>query len=258
MIRRFNYTGRRPLSPKCVQIDLNEGPPRTLDAKFDLADEKLPPKSRIILEVTSRGFPNTLRFNGGTVEAPRALKGESLEEVQGERLLITLKVVEAKEDVGRILGISRDLLRGGGGDDHPLLPVNPVDDLGHRIWRLNFQDAEEHPRLDVNKAIEGIKEHVRTDPRFFALVFPQVIQGVLERILIEDQLDDPDGSLSDWRVQWLQWAIFWHPDHSRPPGFEQDGKEAIRGWIDEVVGEFCAQHQVLESYRKDAFGEELS
>lgn len=258
MIRRFNYTGRKPLPPDRVTLAVKEGQPRTFSAGFKLEGLELPPDASIYVEATSKGALSVMRFPFGTVANPKAPPSTTLHEVEGERVIFNVKVVDEKHENGRILAVAQDIARGGGeGEDeaasHPLLPVNPID-LGDEVWRVNFRTPDGRPYLDVNKNIEGIKTLVRSDKRFFSLVFPSVIRTVLRRILIDLDFNDPvgegDGSGElDWQARWLRWGAVWHPDNKENPrGGAENEADAIEDWIDEVAREFCRRHSVREQF----------
>lgn len=264
MIRRFNYTGRRPLPSERVTITVEDGQPRTFSAQLNLDGLGLPPDASIYIEARSRGALNVMRFPFGTVANPKPPPDTSLHEVEGERVIFDIKVVDEQRETGRILAVANDLARGGGDEEemgsHPLLPVNPID-LGDEVWRLNFQTPDGRPYLDVNKNIEGIKGLVRSDKRLFSLVFPSIVRTVLRRVLIDHDFNDPDsegdsaGEL-DWRAQWLRWGAFWHPDKKENPmGGAKDDYDAIENWIDEVASEFCRSHKVREHFLS-SLGEE--
>lgn len=259
MIRRFNYTGRRSLPRDCVTISVVEGQPRTFSAQFNLEGLELPPEASIYVEATSGGALGVMRFPFGTVVNPKAPSETALQDVEGERIIFNVKVVDEKQEIGRILAVAEDVVRGGGEseeetDSHPLLPVSPVD-LGDEVWRLNFRTQDGRPHLEVNKNIEGIKTLIRSDKRVFALVYPSIIRAVLRRVLVDLDYNDPAGGgdgagESDWQARWLRWGSFWHPDKvQNPTGGAKDELEAIEDWIDAVAREFCRRHSVRDQFQ---------
>lgn len=256
MIRRFNYTGRKSLPRDRIRIAVSDGPPRTFDATWDLDDQSLPADACVYIEAFSSGSPLVERFRFGTVGKPQSPADRSLDGIPSDNVIFNFKVVDETEHVGRLIAIAEHI-SGTEGESgvRSILPILP-EDLGQQVWRLNFTNGR--VVLEVNKKIEGIKEKARHDRVFFALVYPQVVRQILGQILLVEESYDPDGALDDWRVQWLRWAIFWHPDRERPVVPEADKSKQDRcRWIEEVVGAFCERHAVRDKYVSPA-GEEDS
>jgi hypothetical protein len=255
MLRRFNYTGRRTLAAKNVQIGLASD--RSFTVGWDLTDEQLPPDALVFVEAKTSGSPTVLRFPFGTVSKPQPPSGATLKELPGSAARFSLKVVDHAGERGRLLAIADNLVPTGLDDEaaaiqHPLLPVNPSD-LGNEVWRLDF--THNQPWLEVNNQIDNIMQIARSDARFFSLVYSSLIRMILTRILLVDEITETEGD--SWQAQWLRWGIHWHPDKESPMSGERDECEESWGhWIEAVVSGFCDQKNVRERFALAQTGEE--
>lgn len=250
MTRRiFNFTGRKTIPHNAVHIDVHA------DGTFDMTCQferfGFPAEARVYVEAFTSGSHAVVRFPFGSVDAPQPPNDRSLGTLAASTVLFNVKVVDESTDSGLLLGVAEGVHGRGDGiwedaSQQSLLPVNPTD-LDQQVWRLTFDPAR--PWLEVNNRIDGIMEIARTDPTFFALVYPSVVRAVLSRICFDDEYTDVDGDLGDWRAQWLRWAVHWHPDNERPPESEvSEQPELWQAWINAVVDQFCRNHTVRELF----------
>jgi hypothetical protein len=248
MIRRFNYTNRIDLPQSLFRFAISDGQPRTFTVEWgDIADYKFPPQAAIIVEAYSSAGLVRQRFAFGTVANRTPPSSTTLDELSGERVNFDVMVVDETQEVGKILGIARQIgpCKEGErqGDVDPLLPVNFVP-LGRRVWKVNLrpEQGDGRPWLEVNREIPDVSNKLRHDRVFFALVYPEIVRVILQEIL---RREDFDLHGTDWRGRWLRWAVHWHPEHERPPDsavtLEQDGER----WVEEVVAGFCEQRDTL-------------
>lgn len=248
MIRRFNYTGRRSIPQHAFEIRLITAPVRRFEALFDLSEYGIPADARLYLEAYSSGQTAVLRFPWGTAGAPTAPENTTLDSLRGESVMFNFKAVDESGAHGRILAVCRGIqLAGrtqGEAGRHPLLPVNAVP-LDQQIWRLDFNQGT--PWLEVNSAINDIKDRAQRDPAFFALVYPAVVRQLLAEIFMRRAVDLSD--LGRWESRWLRWAIRFHPEKAEPPeGAEQQSDYGE--WVDEVVKGFCSFFSVADRYAR--------
>ncbi|MBO3803983.1 MAG: hypothetical protein JTT11_08985 [Candidatus Brockarchaeota archaeon] len=195
-----------------------------------------------------------MRFPFGTVGQIRPPSNRELTDIdRGSIVFFRVKVVDESEQVGKILaeadGIVPHNMESVSAKRLCLLPV-VFKDLGPAVWRLQY---DSRPVLEVNNRIPGvgdaIKDIVRTDRAFFALVWPAVLRELLTKILIIDEHDPLDVDLGNWRVQWLVFVRLFYA-HQAPQFFSDDPstrEEQLR-WIDEAVRAFCSVHGVAEKY----------
>ncbi len=249
MIRRFNYTGRKPIPSENVHIRLNAD--RTIDVNWNFEEGFFPSSAFVIVEAFSGGSLSGERFRFGTVGTRIIPSVRQLTDALGESPFFKFKVVDSTEAVGQLLGIAEMIRPKREGDDdgaaqRSILPVNPTD-LEDQVWRLTFLHGR--PWLEVNSRIDGIMQLTRSDRRFFSLVYASVVREILTRILVIEQFTDPDGDPDDWHVQWLRWGIHWHPDNERPAEGERDKQlDTWIEWIEEVCSAFCKKHDVRRHF----------
>ena len=127
------------------------------------------------------------------------------------------------------------------GGRQPLLPVD-FNNLGNRIWKLDFRD--EGPILSVNsdQKIEKIRELVSKDNKFSCFVYPEVIRQIAYKIITDEEFDIGDES-DCWQSRWLKYfnqslAVF------LPSGdLDSLGRSE---WCDEVADSFCRKNKLLD------------
>ena len=256
MIKRVNFTGRRRILRDRADIEVYDAQPgqsRTFDAKIDLANLPLPPHAVVSLEAMCAGSNVVRRFSFGKVAKIVPPNKRCLDDLEGENVFFTLKVVDCTEQFGQILGIAEHIrpqragkqtAAGRGG----ILPVEPRD-LGQQLWHLEFTDQEVY--LFVNKDIPGLVDRVRSDPLFYAAVYPEVVRHVLTQAINEDVDIDEDDEC--WPVLWLRFGKNLHPRSETPPlndASEEDRDE----WIDDVVDAFCDTHALKDKFNAASFG----
>jgi hypothetical protein len=249
VISRFNYTDRIPLKAKMFNIVVREGPPRTFDIEWDLKDlpQPIPADTNVVVEAVASGSPMVLRFPFGTAFDPKPpSSGTDITELPGDTINFTVKLVDVTQEFGRLVGLCENIQSKSPGEDsecgkQSILPVAPID-LGQRVWRISYESNR--PHLQVNKNVPDIMYIAQNDPRFFALVYPEVIRQVLVRSMIVEQHYEVTNDDDSWKDQWLRYAILWHPDQEMPPAdladpLDDDGREQLEVWIEEAVRGFC-------------------
>jgi hypothetical protein len=254
---RFNYTGRLRIKRANIDLVVREGPPRRFSASWNLSGGPLPSDARVRIEATSSGSPMVRRFDGGTVGEPAYLTDVELGDVGGDTPVFSIKVVDVQEDVGRIVAAAEGLHAERPDledDDHhraALLPVN-YRDLGERVWQVSFDNAQ--PWLEINKHLPdtaAARSMVRDDPRFAAMVFPEVVERVLEHVLITHNQTAVVNDDSDWKDLWLRLGVAW--TSSEPPTLAGDEPtiveaDELRAWAREAADALC-----LKKGWRDAF-----
>lgn len=246
MIRKFNYTGRRKIPRSNVSIELRtlEDGVFSFEASLSLIELHLPREAEVTVEAY-RGT-SLMRFTFGTVGDLIAPANKVLERLPPGG--IPLFRVKAVLD-GRIIALAdRIVPRIDASESKDRLCLLPVEfiELDDLVWRLDMSDSQ--PILQVNSSIEGIRETVRSDSIFFALVYPEIVRQVLRHILVTENYGDEEGDPDDWQSNWIRFAQEL-PEVSQLPArnlvtFEQD-KEY---WIDEAVRAFCRKWSVKERF----------
>lgn len=256
MIKRLNYTDRSRIARNAVKIVVHEGEPRTFTADLNLDADRYDADARIYIEATSTGSPAVMRFDFGTVGEPAESGPRELTDISGERLLFSVKLVDTRERLGRLVALAEGIRPEGDGDERDagrmgLLPVVHAD-LGQQVWRLMF-DAQDATLL-VNRNLPGIARIARSHGGFFALVYPECVRQVLERVLIVERRVEVELEDHSWPNLWLRFGIHWHPEQEQPPPVpdvvDEGAQEEIDRWLEEITRHFCEHFHTLERFRE--------
>lgn len=247
-IRRLNHTKRIDLGSNNVRVSLGSVDRRglqTFDVELALPQD-LPADSRVVLEAYRASPPVRMRFDLGTVGALTVpqVSERTLTEFSGDSLppLFRLKVVGVGEREGRLLADARQVrpldLEKQGGAREGILHVHHKN-LDGLVWELDVENSGYEPTLWIDKDSDPAGELAR-DPRFVALVYPEVLRGVLMHLLVEEDgasFDDESG----WGQKWIAFA-------SSLPGMNGDAVPATtsddderRKWIDRAVRAFATK-----------------
>lgn len=246
-IKRVNFTGRRRIARDRVDIAVYDGQPRTFDATINLEGLSFLPRAAVYLEATCAGSTVIERFQFGEVGGVQPPPSRALAKLEGENVFFTLKVVDRTERFGRILGIAEHIRPQRAGKQtvtgrRGILPIEPVE-LGQQLWRLDFQEHDVF--LFVNKNAPGLIERVRSDPLFYAAIYPEVVRQILIAAIARDvELDEEDER---WPVLWLRFGKGLHPAKQEPPKAD-DLEEDREKWIEEVVDSFCETHALKDKF----------
>ncbi len=117
--------------------------------------------------------------------------------------------------------------------------ITPVpENLGQQLWRIDFQS--DPPLLQINnQAKDGWKDIARNSA-FIALVYPQIMRSMLNRILIEDKWDE-DGL--EWQENWVKFARGTYTETPLPDALDHEGR--VR-WIEDAVSAFASMKNLKE------------
>lgn len=252
-IRRINYTGRKRIGHRDIQVTLREDGERasTFDARLNLTGYNLPSDARVYVEAYRQ--TSWMRFDFGTVGNTCPPADRALTEFDsGEALLFRVKVTAVSDRRGVILAEADRIrplrLDEAESDRISLISVKRSDGLDNVIWQIDFND-DSRPVLEINSSVSDWRTLAR-DPGFASLVLPSVLREVLTRVLIVEDYGELEDAV-DWRSEWLQFAC-------GLPGVRSvslDEDEAIRfDWIEEAVHAFARQHSLLSSFCKSWVG----
>ena len=243
MIRKINYTGRHTISKDRITVrqDLSAGA-NSFDIDLNIGDLEFPDDAKIYIEPYFKA--SFMRFDFGTIA--RKVKPASTELTDipiTDRVLYRVKIVDESNNMGLILGFADEVMAetsNDHGNKSPLLPVD-FNDLGSRIWKLEFR--EEGPVLAVNcdVRIEKIREIVSKDMKFRSLVYPEVVRQIALNIAKDEDFDFNDNN-SSWQHMWLKFfkksLSITHAPISR---------EVTDGlvWADEIADAFCRKNKMI-------------
>lgn len=256
MIRRLNYTKRRPIPRERVVIRLLERPDgkQAFTAALDFEGLHFHAEAQVFVEAY-RSYA-CQRFSFGTVRAPVHPPDVILAEFPpGALPLFRVKVVDARGVVGRMVGVLDRLAPQKPGevktDRISLLPVEYAD-LGEQVWRLDLEDG---PVLALNRALPQVGELARADAAFLALAYPAILRRVLEEVLLVEDHNDPDTDPEDWRSLWLRFALGFPGVSGRPPaGFSDAAQQEKRDWIAAAVSGFCDRRRARSLFERQITG----
>ncbi len=194
-----------------------------------------------------------MRFDYGTVAQPRCDADRTLHEIDNRELIyFRVKVTDFRGEQGRLLAEADGLIANpteGFGNRVCILEVR-FEELGNLPWRLEIADSAT-PTLVVNQRIDN-KEYIRSNPTFFALVYPAVVREILTSILQDDDYEyDSEGD--DWRDQWVHFVTAL-PHIGEPPAEDYD----VRPWIDSAVQAFCERQPACINFLESLALEEHS
>jgi hypothetical protein len=247
MIKRVNFTGRRRIPRDRVDIEVFDGNPRSFNAIVNLNGIPLLSGAAVVLEATCAGSNTIERFEFGEVDNVRPPADRKLRQLESENVFFTLKVIDRTQSLGRILGMAEHIRPQRAGQQtatgrQGILPIE-VREMGQELWQLDLQGHD--ATLFLNKDVPGLKDRARSDPFFYAIVYPEVVR----RILIQAVLDggDCESEADGWQNTWLRFGRHLHPAKDTPPA-ASDPEELRDEWIDEVVAAFCEAHQLRDKF----------
>jgi len=246
-IRRVSFLNRKKIKKSDYDISIiNQNSTLTFDAILTLTEYSFPNSARIVIEAYRQ--TNWMRFEFGNVGNLQHPENRMLSEFDSEEgIKFRVKVISEDENKGVLLGEADKInpkLSNSTGDEISLLPVQPSSDLQQEIFRLEF-DFE--PRLLVNSNLGDWRSLLLT-PTFYALVFPDILRQILNRILLIDNQNIDIDDKQDWRVKWILFT-------KNIPGVQDfpnsDDVNEIDYWIDESVAAFCRYKQLKEKFSLD-------
>ncbi len=246
MIRKYNYTGRRRIPREAVSISI-VGPDddRAFEARLNLQSMRFPADSRVVIEAY-RGMSVT-RFDFGHVRLIQPPGDRSLSGIVDQvDPLFRVKVVDP-DGTGRLLGLA-DQLRGIRTNAdlttyrESLLPLR-VTDLGKRVWRVAFDDAE--PILEVNGEVAGIDDLAVKNGSFRSLVYPSAVQQIFTQMLFVDRYTDEESE------PWHRWVVFAGSFFSEPYPDPEDDVTVLVTWIDGAVNAFAKRIAATDDFQAD-------
>lgn len=246
----FNYTGRKWLDNSTFEIRLYEKNEAPSELEVALHKDQITDiPGTAVAWVEAHNSSKMMRFCLGSWEQSKVETFSLSDFDPGEPLLFRIKIVEENDHKHPIKGW-RDRIRPvtydpSGQQKKSVLPVYPTN-LGHIVWRIDWRDPS-RPVLQVNSRINdarSVESIVKKDPDFAALVFPQVIQEVLTRLLLEG-LDD------DEQNEWLIFAKnLCGAQCERNEDDEKEDRELIDDWVGTVVQSFGHEMELISRYIK--------
>jgi hypothetical protein len=247
MIKRVNFTGRRRIPQDRVAIEVHDGTPRTFDAAINLDGMQLLAGAAVFLEAMCAGSTVIERFEFGKVGDIVPPRDRRLKELSGQNVFFSLKVVDRQTEFGSILGIADNIRPQRAGVQtvagrQGILPVEPKD-LGQQMWKLDF--TEHGVFLLVNEDVPELIDLVRSDPLFYAVVYPEIVRRVLDEAIKQNV--DAEDEEDRWPVLWLRFGKNLHAMRESPPPKDASDEEKDE-WVGDVIDAFCKTHTLKDKY----------
>lgn len=237
MKAKLNRTERQRVKRSDVTITVDQGASVLVSITGDLTSYGFASGATVVIDVSRKARSERLAV--GKASRPFELLSAALSFDTPEGLTYDLKVISPSD--GRLLGIASNLKpeSTGDGEAESLLRIRAVNNLGQRLWRLDFDNG---PLLEINDGIADWREYVRK-PDFQSLVYPEALRQIAQRVVLDEP--SPDGPLHDWSM-FLDELGF--PENSRPraaPGEDLPNLDDVEHFADDVVKAFCSRHGIL-------------
>ncbi len=239
MKRSYNFTGRKKIDHRNIQIKLNRSGDvvQSFDAQLDLDKMELPQSAKIIIEAYHRA--DLLRYEYGTIAQIRKPANTDLSAFSNIDHILFRVLVE-EEKTGLILA-SADRVKAindleAESQKKSILPVQ-FKDLGQQIWVVSYEGDQ--PILMLNSRVPSIKENCRHNPAFFFFVFPPVIRDILSHVFLFGSANTDEDPDEDWQKDWITFAQRILPNNELPENANKDDKLK---WINMIVEDFCASN----------------
>ena len=259
--RTFNYPGRIHIKQECIDAALtgrSSGAP-CLEVDFDWAHvpsiSELPGDSTVFVDAF-HGM-SFMRFHHGTLNDPNPPTEPRLTDL--DSWTSASFVVRIVDEDGRLLAKSRGHTVNRASPDmstRRVLIATDFRDLGERPWELEVREEMAVPLLVFNeKWWEAAMEEGRplnTNSLAMAMVMPNVLEGMLKWLLLENEWDA--YQLSDdptWKGAWIRFARGLFPDRVPPPAHNDSGEYQstleVLEWIRLAVSHFCENHGITST-----------
>jgi len=158
-----------------------------------------------------------------------------------------VRILVHPPDQPKLVASAERLMHRGAGDRDSILPMIGRD-LGELAWKLS-KEGDEFVIVYNSKifsTIDGISQYTP----FTALVLPEALRQVLNRLADSDERDDEVGPWAAWLV-WLRTL-----NVDEPPADERfDDPLQKSEWVDNAVNAFCEMHKLGSSLSKTIIGE---
>ncbi|MFZ2301418.1 MAG: hypothetical protein WAW10_06060 [Gallionella sp.] len=224
---RSNPTGLKEIDRSRVSISVSEVAGRrnfTLD-RLDLKGIGLWESLKVI--VVARAGNTNVRYVMGTI-AGLAHDSRSLDGLDRSQPL-RFRVLLHDEGNPRLAASVENLRARDDSQSESLLPMEPAD-LGERLWKLVLN--EDGPVLQFNSTVFPSAAGAENYIPFGAMVLPEALRQVMERIADEPECLDDEGD------PWSAWAGWLDVIGSERPPIDDDD-DVKKAWCNQVVDHFC-------------------
>lgn len=247
--RRLNFTGRQRIRVEDARITLETSTrgPAEFEASLRLSEYGFPADALVVVEAYRQ--TSAMRFDFGTVafrQPPDSTKLVEFDPPDGVRFRV--KVVDASDRRGLLLGSADEIRPTSLGESPAQCILDVVFDLfGEEVWRLSLDDVDA-PKLQVNNKLMGRRTTIK-EPRFFALVFPEVLRQILREAVRDGRPGEGDPP---WQTDWCLFAESLPGVKPAPEVLnDADGEE----WVQRAVEAFSRQSECFSRFLRVEEGE---
>lgn len=161
--------------------------------------------------------------------------------------LFRLKVIDPGDKRGRLLADARQIRPVNAGDKKEtrqgLLYIGHQD-LDGLVWDLEIDRAGFEPTLWIDSEADPTRELAR-DPKFIALVYPEVFRGVLTSLILDENSNTIDDE-TEWGHAWYQMALGLPDMAGESPPHADDDRDVLRQWIGQAARAFARNARACE------------
>ncbi|MEO0111709.1 MAG: hypothetical protein ABIK77_05125 [candidate division WOR-3 bacterium] len=240
MIRKINFTGRQRIEQKYFSITKKDE--KTFEISFNNFEEfkneyNISGNNKIYVEVYNR-YSELVQFEFNPPS--QRIRVENLTDTDTIKFRIIVvdeknKIIASAEKIKPFIGEERQ----------GILDVK-FEDLGNRIWKLEFDGGEEGgPLLYINKKIP--QNLAKSDPSFIIYVYPFVLKDILYYICFHDDFNIEDPK-EEWHKEWIEFIKFIDIEliEEGKKYFQSksdENKEEKLNWIEKIVDKFCEKRK---------------
>lgn len=248
MLRTFNYTKRKKIPKECVRLSITKAGDQThFNAVIKIEQLDLQSDARVYIEAYYG--PTLYRFDFGSVSLIKQPESTDISELYkiSDKCYFRIKIVDGPNGLILAQADKLDLSDDESKNRASIFYVHEVKIETGEIWKMNFDaDGDGTPVLELNRDIEGIRDLVRTNISFRALVFPAAIRQILFQIAEQNNFDREGDS---WTSKWIVFIEDGLGVTNTPTSDNDSDK--LDEWYDEVVRAFCLRNRIFEQYSKN-------
>ncbi len=251
IIHRSNIPGLKTIEANRLSILLKYTPDNKIQSfsieTLNLSGLKLPPNASVdfICELEYE----ELYFHLGTVETVNLNLGENFDLSQKEINSSPLfRIIVFLPDNPKLLATSDNLRAKNNEDNTPsksLLPVESVNWLGERLWKLSITDHGPILQVNNNSNINMVRL-LQDNILLKGAILPEIISQVYRYIILKNE-DKSLKWLEDWRTFALQYGVDINEfDPPSPEDLDDEYIEKIERTIDNIVTSWCGKINLCE------------
>lgn len=255
--KRLKFLKRAKIRQQDVRVRLEvHGPAKRFKADLDLGEYEFPPNARVVVE--AKQLLETIRFDFGTVGAPRVGVFHDISRLKGERVIFNVLVLDpvTARKLGSATTIRPNVEAEKAEESIPLLPVDASSQVSPLVWEIEYTDHDQEGHTDA-PVLKVDAEAARHSAAFFmqdaavrAMVLPAAMREVLTRVLLVDRSEyEPDSR--DWRSSWIRFGA--RLAGEEPPAVNEGALavEEAAAWIGKATKALAGNAELLKAYLRE-------